>query len=249
MFYLEKAVSFLESYDIFVLSAVFALVWAFGIVNFCKNPYAKQNKKFAKCQRDVVCNRNLVGLYVAELPETYRRQWRAYVNSNAERPSLVFEFVPRKNKVVCLPLFVLCAVVSTCYLAIFTLNVRHYDYAIFQVAFWLSFVVVILVNNLLGAKKEKRARQTFGRFVAQLNALQKTAEHISPKGVACELNQIKKTQVGNGALEQASALLRQNGLDKPRTVAEQRKINEALNGLLQAYARNAKKQQTTNLHA
>lgn len=245
MFYVEKAVAFLESYDVFVLPALFALVWVFGIINWCKNPYGKQNKKFQKCQRDILCNRNLAGLYVAELPETYRRQWRAYVNSSAERPSLVFEFVPRKNRVIFIPLFVLCAILSTCYLAIFVLNVGHHDYVIFQAAFWLAFTVTMLVNNSLSVKKEKYARQTFGRFVAQLNASQKATEQASPNGVVSGLNQIKKTDVGDGALEKASTLLRKNGLDQKRSADEQRKINEALNGLLQAYARNAKKQQTT----
>ncbi|MGN1067251.1 MAG: hypothetical protein ACI4QH_05530, partial [Candidatus Fimimonas sp.] len=87
MFYF-KAVDFLVSYDVFVLSAVFLAVWIFGIANWCKNVYRRQNKKLETCRANVLRNPKFAGIFVATLPEDYRRQWRAYVNSNASRPSL-----------------------------------------------------------------------------------------------------------------------------------------------------------------
>ncbi|MGN1066426.1 MAG: hypothetical protein ACI4QH_01305, partial [Candidatus Fimimonas sp.] len=174
------------------------------------------------------------GIFVATLPEDYRRQWRAYVNSNASRPSLVFEFVPKRNKTVCVHLFVLCAIVSTLYLALFVFLRAHVEYAVFQFAFWLAFALVMVVDKLVFLRKQKRAKQIFGKFVAQLNAsdVQTTPEN---KTVAQKLAEIKRDD--NAALQKASKILRDVGLENQRTAQEQRAINTALNGLLQSYAR------------
>lgn len=233
MFYF-KAVDFLVSYDVFVLSAVFVAVWIFGIANWCKNVYRRQNKKLETCRANVLRNPKFAGIFVATLPEDYRRQWRAYVNSNASRPSLVFEFVPKRNKVVCVHLFVLCAVVSTLYLALFVFLRAHVEYVVFQFAFWLAFALVMVVDKLVFLRKEKRAKQIFGKFVAQLNAI--GAQNPSDgKTVAEKLSALQKNGNGN-ALEKASKILRDVGLENQRTAQEQRAINTALNGLLQSYA-------------
>lgn len=236
---LSTIIDFLTSYDIYVLSAVFAAVWIFGIVNWCKNVYHGQNKKLEICRANVLRNPKFTGIYVATLPEEYRRQWRAYVNSSAVRPSLVFEFVHRKNKTVCVHLFVLCAILSTVYLALFLFDTSYIQYAFYQVAFWLAFAVVMIVDTLVFQKKEKRAKQIFGRFVAQLNATDTVNLPTNNKTVAQRLNELKKDGSAT-ALEKASKILRGVGLENDRTAQEQRTINEALNGLLQAYARNAK---------
>lgn len=239
MVYLEKMLQFFVTYDTIVLPSVFAAVWIFGIANWCKNTYRRQNKKVRMCCSNVLMNPKYTGVYMAMLPEEYRRQWRAYVNSKAERPSLVFEFVPKRNKVIFLHLFVVSALVSCVYLAIFVLSVSHKDYAIFQAAFWLAFVVVMLVNKSLFNKKEKRARQLFGKLVAQLNATKDISEKESNEQLVRNLNSLKKNGATDFALEKAAALLRENGLENKRTAQQQRQINTALNGLLQSYARNA----------
>ncbi len=239
MVYLEKIMQFLVAYDVIILPCLFAAVWVFGAANWCKNVYRRQNKKLRLCCSNVLMNPKYTGVYMAMLPEEYRRQWRAYVNSKAERPSLVFEFVPRKNKVIFLHLFVACALVSCVYFAIFVLDVSHKHYAVFQAAYWLAFVVVMLVNKFLFAKKEKRARQLFGKLVAQLNATRDISEKESNEHLVKSLNNLKKESAADFALEKASALLRQSGLENTRTPQQQRQINAALNGLLQAYSRNA----------
>ena len=236
MVYLQKACDFFVHYDVCVLPSLFAAVWIFGVINWSANVYRKQNKLLAECQRKVLTGPKFTGVYVSALPREYLRQWRAYVNSKAERPSLVFEFVPRKKKTLCLPLFVACATVCTGYLALFFADTSHREYLVFQAAFWLSFCVVTFVNDNLFAKKEKTARQIFGKFVAQLNSL-KNVPQMQTQNLAKELDKLKKDVVGDDALTKASTLLRQNGLEGNRSAEQQRKINTALNGLLQAYSR------------
>ncbi len=240
MYYLKLAVTFLIKYDIFILSALFAVTLVFGIVNWCKNPYRKQNKQLNACRRRILITPRHTGMIMASAPAEYRRQWRAYVSSGAKKPSLVFEFVPHKNRVVLWRLFTVCAVASTLYLVIFCLAPAHREYLFFQIAFWLFFALSLVINKVVFVRHEKYARSTFGKFVAQLNASQQNAG--SDNGVddlVKQLHDMKKDGVTAPALANASQLLRQKGLDGTRTVSEQRQINVALNGLLQAYARNA----------
>lgn len=233
-----KVIDFLISYDVFILPAAFLLVWIFGIANWCKNVYRKQNRALENCRASVLRNPKFAGIFVASVPEEYRRQWRAFVNSNAARPSLVFEFVPRKNKVNFVHLFVLCAVVSFVYLALFIYDTAHRDYLVFQFAFWLAFALVMIVDMLIFRKKEKRAKQIFGRFVAQLNAAKLDANSLTNKTVAQKLDGLKSNPT-DLSIEKASEILREDGLKAARTVEEQKDINTALNGLLQAYSNSA----------
>lgn len=230
-----KVIDFLISYDVFILPATFLLVWVFGIVNWCKNVYRKQNRALETCRASVLRNPKFAGIFVACVPEEYRRQWRAFVNSNAARPSLVFEFVPRKNKVRLAHLFVLCAVVCLVYLALFVYDTAHRDYVVFQFAFWLAFALVMVVDSLVFRKKEKRAKQVFGRFVAQLNATKFENNSLQNKTVAQKIDGLKNNPT-DLSIEKASEILREDGLKAARTVEEQKDINTALNGLLQAYS-------------
>ena len=238
MFYLQT-IFYMTAYDVYILSALFAAVWIFGAVNWCKNPYRKQNKKLNVCRNKIVANPKLAWLYVSSVPEEYCRQWRAYVNSGAERPSLVFEFVPRKNRLLMLPTFICAAVVSSAYVALFVLDMSHREYIVFQAAFWLAFAVVLIVNKLIFAKKEKRARQIFGKFVHQLNAVKDITQTDDATKITKRLSEITKHETGKTALQKASEVLRAGGLENTRTVEQQRQINNALNGLLQAYSRSA----------
>ena len=237
MSYFETVVNFLTTYDYAILIVAFAFVWVFGVVNFCRNPYRKLVKQLNRCHRKLLQGKNLADV-CADAPVEYRRQWRAYANGGAERPSLVFEFVPAKKKATLVWLFVLSAVVSTVYLALFVLDTTHFLYVVYQVAFWLSFVIVTCISKAIFAKHEKRARQTFGKFVACLNAAI-PAKQPQAKVVVDKIDSLKKTDVDGATLQQASEILHQYGLENERTVEQQRQINQALNGLLQSYARNA----------
>ena len=241
MSYITAVRDFLISYDIFALSAALALVWIFGIINFCKNTYRKQNKRFNACRV-----RLLKGVspstVMCSAPIEYRRQWRAFVSSGAERPPQTFEFVPRKNRKSGVILVVLGAVVSCAYLAIFVTDLSRQVYLVFQGAFWLSLTIVLIINWLIFRRKEKRARQHFGKFVAQLSAAvanSRDRQSIDKGGnsVAQQIRKVSKVSAGKDAVAKASEILRQHGLNATRTAYEQRQINYALNGLLQSYAR------------
>ena len=243
MSYITATIDFLIAYDVFILPAAFALVWIFGIINFSKNAYRKQNKKINAVRYKLLRNNCQVSAVMNSAPEEYRRQWRAFVGSGAQKPSQTFEFVPVKNRKTGIALLILGALISCAYLAIFITDISRREYLVFQIAFWLAFLLVLIINKIVFKRKEKRARQTFGKFVAQLNAVvamkgRDTAVEQPPKQtVAQQIQTVKKQNTGNEALHKASQILRQSGLNATRTAYEQRQINYALYGLLQAYSR------------
>ena len=239
MEYINVVLNFLNQYCLIILPCLAALLILFGIVNWASNVYRKQNKKMAYCSRIVSAYPDKVVLYANLLPEDYRRQWRAFVNSGTEKPSDVFEFVRLRPKMHLVWCVVVAALVSSLYVAVFVLTSRQIGYVLFQVAFWLAFGLIIVANKGIRRRNERHAKQQFGKLVSLLNrsaALPKSDDMIIEETVQ-KLNNLKKNEVTDVVIGQASQLLRGKGLDGPRSVEQQRKLNTALNGLLQAYAR------------
>lgn len=239
MKYITTVLQFLEKYDVIVLSVAAALLTLFAVVNFSVNVYRKQNKKITAVTNKIASFPNKTAQLTSALPPEYKRQWRAYVNSGAAKPSLTFEFAPIKNRVRLLRLFILTAVISSLYIAAFAFNTARREYIIFQIVFWLAFALIMVISKILSVRKERKAKRIFARFVTELNratVLPQSAAEQLDKTVA-ELKEINKRDVTDAALSRASELLHSKGLSANRSVEQQRKLNGALNGLLQSYAR------------
>ncbi len=244
MNYITTVLQFLEKYDIIVLPAAAVLLTLFAVVNLAANVYRRQNKKIVAVTNKIASYPNKAAQFASALPQEYKRQWRAYVNSKAAKPSLTFEFAPIKNKVRLLRLFILTAVVSSLYIVAFAFNTARREYIVFQIVFWLAFALIMIVSKILHVRKERKAKRIFARLVTELNRAteipQSAAEQLD-KTVA-ELKAFNKRDVNDVALSRASELLRSKGLTADRSVEQQRKLNGALNGLLQSYARATAKQ-------
>lgn len=242
MNYIETVLNFLNNYSIFILPALCVLTLLFAIVNWASNAYRRQNKKIALCARCIASFPQKTGVYVNVLPEDYRRQWRAYVNSGTAKPSTVFEFVKRKTKIRLLWLYIAVAIVSGAYIAVYFATAHNVTYLVFQAVLWLSFGLILFVNGVIKRNDERQAKQLFGRLVSQLNrnACANDGGNTVQQTVD-SLKQLGKNGVTDTEILQASKLLRDKGLETPRTTDQQRQLNNALNALLQAYARNAPK--------
>ena len=239
MQYINVILNFLNAYYAYILPSIGVFLMIFGVVNWSCNVYRRQNKKMAYCARIIAAYPEKVALYANLLPEIYRRQWRAFVNSGASKPSTVFEFVPLRSRTRLTWMVVCAAVCSTLYVAVYIFVSMQIGYVLFQVAFWLAFGLIIAANKAIRRGNEKRAKQIFGKMVALLNSaasLPKSKDVIIEETVN-RLNALKKNEVTDTVIGQASELLRNKGLDGDRSVEQQRKLNTALNGLLQAYAR------------
>ena len=239
MEYIYIVLNFLNEYQVYVLSATMIALWIYAFVNWSRNPYRRQNKKIAYCSRIVSAYPARAQLYANLLPEVYRRQWRAFVNSGADKPSRVFEFVTIRSRMRLIWLLVVSIAVSLSYIAVFALVNPQMGYLIYQVAFMLSFALIIIAYKAICRKNERQARQIFARLLSLLNrvaSLPKDKDAIIDETVK-KLNSLKNGAVTDAIVGEASALLRGKGLEGERSVEQQRKLNTALNGLLQAYAR------------
>ena len=239
MYYIETALDFLNDYAIIILPILFAVLPFFGIVNWISNAYRRQNKKIKACYRGLCANPDKIQLFVYLLPEEYRRQWRAFVNSGADKASVIFEFVQKDKRPRLLWLVIVAAIVSSAYIAVFTLVEQYYSYLIFQAVYMFAFGLIMVANKAVGKHQERKARRLFARLVAELNKCY-VRDAVKTKDTVKELKQLNKHYVNDEVVDKASELLRSKGLEANRSVEQQRKLNNALNGLLQAYARNAK---------
>ena len=239
MKYIKIIIDFITLYDYIILPAISVSLALFCIVNFCKNVYRKQNRKITAITRKICSFPDKTAQFANTLPQEYKRQWRAYLNGNAEQPSLMFEFVAIKNRLRLIRLFVLTAIVCSCYLVAFIFDTARTDYLIFQIVFWLAFALIVIADFQLAKLHERKAKKIFARFVNELNryATKDQTKEARFDETVKELRGLSKCEPTNAVFDRASQLLREKGLNGERTVEQQRKLNGALNGLLQSYTK------------
>ena len=246
MNYIYQFFYFLKTYDNFVMPILFLLVVAFGLVNWLCNPYRRQNKKFAKCTEKLLhpntCNEQSLRI----LPKEYQRQWRAFVRSGASKPSQTLEFVPCKNPRRFLLVIVLGGLLSVGYGVLFFEDFSNTSYAWFVAVFAISLALVLIVNAQINYLNKKHAQQRFAKFVLQLNK-SVMSEHFSlsakRKAVDHAISVIERNKScaeKQQIVQSVADVLREKGLNGVRTADEQRRINQAINNLLQTYARQSK---------
>lgn len=238
MNYIETVLNFLNRYSLIILPILFAVVPLFGIVNWASNVYRRQNRKINACYRGISAQPAKIDLFVYLLPDDYRRQWRAFTNSGADKASLMFEFVKKDKRPRLLWLVIVTAIISSAYIAVFALVARCYSYLIFQAAYMMAFGLVMVANSAVAKRQERKAKQLFAKLVKELNRCYVRGSHVVQDTVK-EIKHLNQQRVNDEVLGRASELLRNKGLDTNRSVEQQRKLNSALNGLLQAYARNS----------
>lgn len=226
---------FFVKYDYVLLPLLLIGVGIFAVANWLVNVYAKQNRKFVHCRKQIVADSTHLAKHVRNLPSEYRRQYRAYVNSGAELPGQTFEFVPLRNKLVLIRFFVLLAVLTGIYIVAYGFGKVDGWYLLYVVSFWLAFVVALLINRGIFVCQQKHARRIFGEFVATLNKYVAMAQQPTQTTLQ-QLNTLKREPCCDETLSRCVELLRDN-LAEDRPVEEQRQVNRALNSLLQSYAK------------
>ena len=238
MDYINTVLDFLNAYGYIILPVTLSLVIVYGVVNWLANPYRRQNKRLAGICANVSAYPDKAATLANRLPELYRRQWRVVLNCQV-KPSLVFEFVPKRKRCHLLWLVVIAAVTCASYVAVYFVTQRLFSYLIAQLVFWLAFGLVTVANNAVAKGQERHARKVFARLVTQFNRCTPVKSDVVEETVR-QLQQLNRHEVDDSIIGKASELLRNKGLESNRSVEQQRRINSALNGLLQAYSRKAR---------
>lgn len=237
MNYIKQFIQFLTEYDYILLPCISGALLLFCIANFCKNVYHKQNRKIMFVTRKICAYPHKAAQYAAGLPQEYQRQWRTYVNSNADQPSLVFEFAPIKNRRLFIRLLAIAAIVCSCYIVVFVFDISRTNYLIYQIVFWLAFTLLLIADKQIHKCHERKAKKIFARLINELNRsmTKEQTKQAQFDETVSQIRQLQKCKPTNAVFERASELLHSKGLDEERTIDDQRKLNGALNGLLQSY--------------
>lgn len=230
-------VQIFDTYKEFLAVGMYAALVLFGFVNCVYNLYGKQNKRFCRAIVNLLENK---GDFVGALPKEYQRQWRAFVNGNADKPSRVMEFVDLPKVWVCKWLFIVTFVLELAfgiYAFAYGSSMSLYVFVGYLFACVAGAFLIALVqkNNRLYAKR------LFSKFVSLANANTQARVPCTPVKHAMEqIQMLAKDLPCEQNLQQAAEILRGCGLECPRSVEDQRKLNFAVNGLLQSYARKIK---------
>ncbi len=232
-----KIVYFLVTHCEIVFLSMFGVLVVVALVNFVFNVYHKQNVKLNRFRKKIVHHPSSVLPSVKLLPREYQRQWRAFCTSKAQKPSMVFEFVKKPRRFKLLFLHLLATAVSLFYVvACFVWRLSPYVFAV-QVAFWFASCLVWVLNGLIFDINLRGAKRCFGKFLHDLNTVvqlqSKEKGNNQRQGNQTTVDVDSTTQKPRDVVQVAVDALKQQGAS-PRTVEEQRKLNLALNNLLQA---------------
>lgn len=256
---MQQLLYFLLNYKTFVLIATFGILSITALVNFAYNPYGKQNAKLKRFNKKIVMHPSSVVTEIHILPKEYQRQWRAYVNSGCNKPSTVFEFVKLPTPYLLWFAHFAATATSTFYL-VMAILLNYSSLFTTQIVFLLLSVMVVLVKNIINKINLAHARKIFGKFLHDLNRITQLYKNSNQQQNPVENHtsthqnnasfdtqpsqqsviiphseQISQGETSNETIvDKAVRILRQKGLENPRTVEEQRKLNLALNNLLQA---------------
>lgn len=237
-----KCIEFFNTYDVFFAIGMFVLLVLFAVVNLIADRYRRQNRRFNAAVSDMLAHPNASFAGAEKLPEEYRRQWRAFLGGSAEKPSDVFEFVPLKRRLVSIIPFVCSALCAVLFVVAFVPDTLRTSYLLVSLLYVSVAVHVFVLIRHANIAKTLRAKRLFAKFVALLNRRADLPERKTPidENVR-EINRIAKKSPDESALVRVADILRSMGLSEKRTVEQQRKINNAVNGLLQSFtARTAK---------
>ena len=131
-----------------VFFAMFATLAFVGFVNLLHNAYAKQNAKLKTFSKRVMRKPSSIIWETKRLPQVYQRQWRAFVNSGATKPSVVFEFVKRPHKYLLWFAHFVACVLCVAYVCIAIL-LQDQTMLVTQITFALFSVLLVLLSHLL----------------------------------------------------------------------------------------------------
>lgn len=234
---MKHVVNFLQMHSSILFAGTFASLTIFFVANLLNNPYRKDNKRLNAFVRKTLFDTSATGENLRLLPEAYRRQWRAYLHGNAASPSVIFEFAAVCFRPVLLSLYALSCLASVAYLILFISRPVAREYLAFPLLFGMCSAYMFTVLHYTQKANKQRAIRLFGKAVAILNKyarLGKSNVADTDKTVA-ELNKLRSYAATDELLQRASQILREGCPAEQRSPDDQRRINLALNGLLQAH--------------
>lgn len=226
-----------------VYIAVAAMLFVFGVVNFSTDPYRKDSKKIIRATKLLGKDKESFG-FVAELPYQYRYMWQVFALGKNVYPRDVFRFVKNKQRRYGIALTA-AAVIFSLIIAVASVARGNIDPWLIcgGAGFAVCFGAFLVGIKLKESAQVKRASLLLARFICCMDAVfgkndgqVKAVGEIDENATNELIDKIKFLRE-NGLpcvnAQKIASLLSTEKLSQPRTVEQQKKLNAALNGLVQ----------------
>lgn len=237
-------VSYFVTYKLYLLVAMGVASVTFLIANVAHNPYKRTNDMFTRARRTLLTSETDTFAKTADtLSPTYSRMWRAYLRSGTSKPSNTFEFVTERNPVRFVLVLILGIIMCVACVYVYAFNLANVEFLLAIIAYVALTALAFCLRRIVADANTNTAKQHYVKFVVCLNNAvsyyNARANNVTDKQIQQaveDINQVKRANADD-ALQRASEILRGKNLEGTRTAEQQQKLNVALNGLLQAFAK------------
>lgn len=246
-----RAVNFLAENENIVWLTGLCLVGVYFVVNIFVSPYGKYKrilKRDVKYLKRCVATKTPVNAAKLIIPKALRNGYANYLASDGRYPSEVMRFEERALPSVG---FCLTAAYVAAQFALVGADLRYAFMPFVTAALFLAVWALITALRLAKKRRASKVTNVFLRYldltVGRNPAVRRTAGDICDDGavddVVAKINFLKENGVNENTAKEVAALLSDGRLDKPRTHEQQKRLNIALNGLLQVMSKRQEKQQ------
>ena len=251
--FLKDGISFLVDHEIFVWCVSFAVIFFCFVSNLLYSPYRKYNrtlKKTTNYLRQCINTKTMPNVAKVYLPKQLSQDMQNYLYSKDKYPSEMIKFVkmPCKTKGVLLTAITL----SLAFVLLFEGVTYSYVPILLFVLSCLCQVVAVLMRDMrhrVANKKTIVATRLLDKVFGQSKVDKKQVEFADlcidkeVDDVIEKINFFKQNGINEQTAKEVANLLSDEKLNKIRTQEQQKRLNLALNGLLQVMSKKQQEKQ------
>ena len=251
--FLKDGISFLAKNEIFVWCASFVVIFACFVANLFYSPYRKYNrtlKKTSNYLKQCINTKTMPNMAKVYLPKQLSQDMQNYLYSKDKYPSEMIKFakMPCKTKGA----LIMALTLSLAFVLLFEGVVYSYMPILLFVLSCLCQVVAVLVRDSRHSRASKKTVQTT-RLLDKVFGQSKVAKTQIEFADLCidkevddvieKINFFKQNGINEQTAKEVANLLSDEKLNKIRTQEQQKRLNLALNGLLQVMSKKQQEKQ------
>jgi len=251
--FFQKSITTLALNEVWVWVSAFGAVCLWFLANLVINPYRKHNKVLKKTNvylKHCVCTKSLPNAGKVVLPGELGESFQNYLNSHDKFPGEVIKFAKQKAK----PKFGFVPVMANSFCFVVLCGRVVYTFAPFLIltislALQLSLMALADMRHRHGSKMTLQTTRLLDKLFGQSKTITKQAEIADVcidkevDDVIEKINFFKQNGINEQTAKEVANLLSHDKLNKIRTQEQQKRLNLALNGLLQVMSKNQQEKQ------
>lgn len=251
--FFQKGIAFLAQNEIWVWCCAFGVVCLWFLANLFVNPYRRQNRVLKKTNaylKHCFCTKSMPNVGKVVLPGEIGEGFQNYLNSQDKFPGEVIKFAVLKAK----PKFCFLPVFANCICFVLLCDKVVYTFApililVLSLALQVLLIALADTRHRHGRKITLQTTRLLDRIFGQSKVAKKQVELANMcidkevDDVIAKINFFKQNGINEQTAKEVANLLSHDKLNKIRTQEQQKKLNLALNGLLQVMSKNQQEKQ------